>query len=554
MRRENMVEKYINEEQVVEAVTYFKRLNISTDRLSLFLVLKRMGISTTRPYNFNDNSSKESFQHAMWIYGGVFDDKEVAGKQSVFFPDNFTSDKPKPSLFYNGSTEFKGLRSRVKDTIRNNNNPQLFSSYGENTFSYVLIRDYINVLTDNVLDNKKISFFYFTIWMFRFLSFNLNDNSDYIFTRVLKKSARDYMRISDNDFHAIFVDDFPGKLISSSDYRFTGNSLRSALDLDQTDNIHPEINAKSDATDFPELTNPISEKKITRFSKATGDNFTPEQITQVLELKKQLILVGVPGVGKSYYINKQLEKFDDYTIVQFHPSSTYEEFIGGETFTNNNIVTRPGKFLTAIQKAKNNPNQKHLFVIDEINRGNIAEIFGETIQILDRQNYKVELPREIDGIKEINLPDNIYILGAMNSSDRSIALLDLAIRRRFAFIELKPNYELISEIIKYNDFDMGAVLETINNRIIELTGDNQKILGQSYVIPNPTSNNVWSNIEFQLQFNSVILPTLEEYAMNDSSLLSGIVGSELSSTILDDEEFYKAFNREFMFARIQNEK
>lgn len=142
----------------------------------------------------------------------------------------------------------------------------------------------------------------------------------------------------------------------------------------------------------------------------------------------------------------------------------------------------------------------------------------------------------------------------MNSSDRSIALLDLAIRRRFAFIELKPNYELISEIIKYNDFDMGAVLETINNRIIELTGDNQKILGQSYVIPNPTSNNVWSNIEFQLQFNSVILPTLEEYAMNDSSLLSGIVGSELSSTILDDEEFYKAFNREFMFARIQNEK
>ena len=88
--------------------------------------------------------------------------------------------------------------------------------------------------------------------------------------------------------------------------------------------------------------------------------------------------------------------------------------------------------------------KKYLFIIDELNRGNIAEIFGETILTLDR-GYKVRLTKEIDGVKEFSIPENLYIVGTMNTSDRNIAFLDLAIRRRFAFVNLFPNYEFLSE-------------------------------------------------------------------------------------------------------------
>lgn len=549
---------YITSDQVEQSINYFKELNLSSERLGLFLVLKRMGISTTRAYDFNDKESDELFLNALWMYGGIFDTSESAGKYTVLFPDNLSPDEFNQNSFFNGGSKFTKLRGRTKDSMRNQN-PRLFIA-NNNSKAYRLIRSYRDILTTSVLKGDKVSFFYFAVWLFRFQFFDIptsnKSNESLLFTRVLKKAARDYMRLSEDDFRMIFTDDFPLHQADCEPNPITGSEYRLLLGLSDNGNVEFEVADKQGDSEYPLLKNPISKDKVDRFQQATSDNPTNEQIGQVLKFKKQLILTGVPGVGKTYYINQLAKNYDHTVKVQFHPSYSYDEFIGGETLEDSSIIERPGKFLTAILDAKRNPQESYLFVIDEINRGNIAEIFGETIQILDRKDYEVELPRTIDGTKKISLPDNMDIIGAMNSSDRSIALLDLAIRRRFAFVELKPNYELISSLVKFENYDLGAILELINNRIIELTGDDQKVLGQSYMMPDMDSQGIfdWKFNQFHIQFNSMILPTLKEYALNDSNVLSGIIGGELANNILDDNEFKEAFNREFSFARIENEE
>src|SRR5699024_3286154 len=129
------------------------------------------------------------------------------------------------------------------------------------------------------------------------------------------------------------------------------------------------------------------------------------------------------------------------------------------TIEDSEVKFEKGRFLGFIEDAKKEENKgkKFLFIIDELNRGNIAQIFGETILALDRE-YSVDLSKPIEGIRTFSIPKNVYIACSMNTSDRNIAFIDLAIRRRFAFIELEPNYELLSALAEYRSFDLGNIL------------------------------------------------------------------------------------------------
>lgn len=212
-----------------------------------------------------------------------------------------------------------------------------------------------------------------------------------------------------------------------------------------------------------------------------------------------------------------------------------------------NVTTRRGAFLDFADKAANDPdpNAKYLFVIDELNRGNIAEIFGETILALDR-DYTVDLSRTYEGISTLKLPDNFYIVATMNTSDRNIAFLDLAIRRRFAFVPLMPNYDFLSEDVILENIDLGNVLRVINQRIIETLKDPELILGQSYFIPPKTDNAyVWDFESFKNQFNFVLLPTIREYSFNEPSAINTIIGENLGDGIQETDEFIIAFEAEF---------
>ena len=156
------------------------------------------------------------------------------------------------------------------------------------------------------------------------------------------------------------------------------------------------------------------------------------------------------------------------------------------------------------------------------------------------------LSHEYDGTKHMHLSENLYIVATMNTSDRNIAFLDLAIRRRFAFVPLMPNYDFLSENVALDGFDLGNVLRTINQRIVDTLKDPELILGQSYFIPPKSKDGyIWNVAKFKNHFNFVLLPTIKEYSFNEPSAVNSIVGENLGDGIQDTDEFMQAFTAEF---------
>lgn len=539
---------FLPKDAVIESINYFKELQIDTDdNLFLYLLAKHVGVSTTYPVTFLSGNlsdhQKQDYLEAVWMLAGLFDATESGEKKCLIFPNSF-----KKVAFYQPGTEFPKIIGRIKDTIekKNLNVPM----YDDNDSYLKLKRNYQDIMKEYYLKGNKISFKHLVAWIFRYTQFEFETApSDKEFTRVLEKAARKFLRVTKRDYLWLFEDDLSYNRIPPSTVGITGEEIRAQFTFDPTK--MPEITPLAD--DAAPLNNRISKELTNQYLALNGDNPTDKEILNTLLDKKQLVLTGVPGVGKSRYTTILMGS-DNFTaarteMVQFHANYSYEDFIGSETLTNVNgatvVTTRPGVFLDFVEKAKNDPDHKYLFIIDELNRGNIAEIFGETILTLDR-GYKVRLTKEIKGITSIEIPSNVYIVGTMNTSDRNIAFLDLAIRRRFAFINLLPNYDFLSEKVEMEGIDLGNVLKVINQRILDTLGNPELLLGQSYFIPNDKAmDNKWTIDSFKNQFNFVLLPTLREYSFNNTNVVNTIVGENLSDTIQDLDEFFNAFSAEF---------
>ena len=184
-----------------------------------------------------------------------------------------------------------------------------------------------------------------------------------------------------------------------------------------------------------------------------------ENIQTLLEEKRQLIFQGPPGTGKTYVaraLARHLADGDErrVTLVQFHPSYSYEDFVRGyrPAFKDGqpSFSLKDGPFMQAAKEAKEDPAGKHFLVIDEINRGNIAKVFGELYFMLEYRDEPVKLMYQEVGETEdtFRMPPNLYVIGTMNTADRSIALVDLALRRRFAFVDFAVNEEPIRGLLR----------------------------------------------------------------------------------------------------------
>ena len=169
-----------------------------------------------------------------------------------------------------------------------------------------------------------------------------------------------------------------------------------------------------------------------------------DRIAELLRDRRQVIFQGPPGTGKTYVARKLAEFLanskDRVHLVQFHPSYAYEDFIEGirPTLEGSQTTFRlvPGPLRRAAAAARDEPNAAHFLVIDEINRGNLAKVFGELYFLLEYRDTEIRLPYSN---APFSLPDNLYLIGTMNTADRSIALVDLALRRRFHFFDFYPD-------------------------------------------------------------------------------------------------------------------
>ena len=215
------------------------------------------------------------------------------------------------------------------------------------------------------------------------------------------------------------------------------------------------------------------------------------------------------------------------TRLTFHPSYSYEDFIEGfrpvDTGSGTLVLRlEDGVFKRVCRDAQANPRRKYLLLVDEINRANLAKVFGETITLLekDKRGMPVTLPQSKESF---SVPPNVFLLGTMNTADRSIKLLDAALRRRFAFVELMPDTELL------RGANVGALmlddfLEGLNRRVAKTEG-REKQIGHSFLLDGGAP--VADADEFARRFRQEILPLLQEYCYEDYGALAGYIGEKI---------------------------
>ncbi len=286
---------------------------------------------------------------------------------------------------------------------------------------------------------------------------------------------------------------------------------------------------------------------------ASGVFLTPSEVKQTLDClqaKKNIILQGPPGVGKTFVARKLaytlMEEMDDQRIemVQFHQSYSYEDFIRGYRPLPDKggaFGLQDGIFYDFCQRAKNDPDHPHVFIIDEINRGNLSQIFGELLMLIeaDKRGPENVLPLVYHKKDEprFYVPKNLYLIGLMNVADRSLAMVDYALRRRFAFMSLKPQFkgDLFRKWLVDRGMDVDLVslivdrMVALNQEIADdtLLGENYQI-GHSFFCPKGDKFEGLKRNWYEAIVQTEILPLLREYWFDNAKRADQIAAKLLA--------------------------
>ena len=312
-------------------------------------------------------------------------------------------------------------------------------------------------------------------------------------------------------------------------------------DSDEFKNVYPSV---EESAEYLQVAENGAEKDKTLSHNDAVDTYTEEdflsevymtkdryyRLKNVLQYKKNIILQGAPGVGKTFTAKRlayaMMGEKDENKIkfIQFHQNYSYEDFIMGYKPSDEGFELTYGVFYLFCQKAASQPDKNFFFIIDEINRGNISKIFGELLMLIEKDYRGKEATMAYNNMT-FSVPDNLYIIGMMNTADRSLAMIDYALRRRFSFFEMEPGFDS-DGFDSYQNALHNETFDELIQKIRELNADIRRdpslgkgfCIGHSYFcgMKNPEEcTEEW--MESVVDYD--ILPMLEEYWFDDESKL-----------------------------------
>ena len=270
------------------------------------------------------------------------------------------------------------------------------------------------------------------------------------------------------------------------------------------------------------------EEKAVSYPPYGIDNFLEEvymneeeynKLVALLSNKKNIILQGAPGVGKTYaakrlaYSIMGIKDKDRVMMIQFHQSYSYEDFIMGFRPSERGFELRKGAFYNFCKAAEIDNENAYFFIIDEINRGNLSKIFGELFMLIENDKRGIEL-QLLYSDEKFAVPENVYIIGMMNTADRSLAMLDYALRRRFAFYEIKPAFDsdgFRAYRTERDNLKFDRLISCVQNLNMAITADDS--LGEGFCIGHSYFCN-FDELDDQMLSGIVeyeLIPLLKEY-------------------------------------------
>lgn len=283
--------------------------------------------------------------------------------------------------------------------------------------------------------------------------------------------------------------------------------------------------------ELEKLINKVQDNEITQYNKEKfleevyleGQEY--DKICNLIKRKKNIILQGAPGVGKTYMAKRlaySIMGIQDKTRllnIQFHQSYSYEDFIEGWRPNENGFSLEKGAFYNFCKTAENDPDNDYFCIIDEINRGNLSKIFGELLMLIenDKRGEKMTLAYSR---KSFSVPENLYIIGMMNTADRSLALIDYALRRRFSFYNVKPAFEnekFTEYQKKFKNEKFDKVIDLIKDLNKDILIDSS--LGDGFRIGHSYFCNLKNIDDITISgiINYEIIPLIEEYWFDNIS-------------------------------------
>jgi len=253
-----------------------------------------------------------------------------------------------------------------------------------------------------------------------------------------------------------------------------------------------------------------------------------ETLKKLLKNKKNVILQGAPGVGKTFVAKRLaysiIGNMDTSRVkmVQFHQSYGYEDFIMGYRPSGSSFDIKHGPFYKFCKEAEKDEENLYFFIIDEINRGNLSKIFGELLMLIEKDKRKESICLMYSD-EQFSVPPNVHIIGMMNTADRSLAIIDYALRRRFSFFDFEPAFEDEG----FKEYQVQKNNEKFNSLILvikKLNGDISKDnclgegfrIGHSYFCTDDSIDDIWLNSVI----NYEIIPLLKEYWFDEPDKIS----------------------------------